>query len=403
MILVNKEEKSAQEVAEMFGINYGKIMAAPVFLTNPENIVQKAGQSKEISSKAGIRPQARFTVKWQGKNMEIRYAETVNERIVGERVVPEYTPHRVPFMGEMLIVSEGNDDLAMFFYLHPFNENSPFRKKDQKFEWYFKDLEAEGERMMEVNDALMDAMVAIRDMRGEPLRVMAKGMNIAADSHIPDTNIKAQLINMAKADPVKFNESINSQVVQFRGLIINGVDTGLFEAKIYGGGERWIWAQGDRKGQTIVELINNGANKVEVLIEAILLKIQEYYPILVSAYHAITSVRTAESYLEQNKIDLQDIFKGAPEEVYREQKAPESEFGGGSEEVSEEPVGDFDLGNDNEDLDLGGEGDEDLDLTEPGDDLSAAMPSNVTEEEVYVPDFLKEKPAAQKGGRRKSS
>lgn len=382
MIFIDKVAYTAREVAERFGVPYEKLEKTPEFLINPEDIVRKPGQSAEISIKAGTRVMANIIVRVNGKSIEIRYAESANDRYIGDKLVPEYTPRKITFLGEAQLIEESNMDLAVFMYLHPFNRNSPFRKPTAAYSWYFKDIEAESAIQMDINTALMESMYEISSLSGEPLRIIAKGFGVTGVLSLPDNAIKSQLIEMAKVDPVEFNKNIGSQQTQFRGLILNGIDNGLFVVKRRGGTDTWMWGAGQSAGQPIVDIVDKGVSQSDILIEQILYKITEYYPILVNAVKAVGAKANADEYLANTDLNVKQMFAG----MSSAPKVPESEFGGGSSETSDVPV-DLSGANDNVDTD-----DTDDDVTPDEQDSSENRAAGDEDDDFEIPAFLVEKP-----------
>lgn len=415
MILINKVEHTAKVVCEMFGLPYGKIVSRPEFLINPDFKFEKAGQSKEISVKAGTKYPAKFMARHNGMSLEIRYAESYNDRTVGEKIVTDYEPRKITFIGESMILKEDQEDLAVYLVLVPYSKTSPFRPIDQPYGWYFKDLEEESEVELSKNNALMLAMATINNYEGEPLKVIAKGFGITGVEGLPAAYLKNELIKKATADPVQFNTDINSNTIAFKGLIMNGVDNGMFVKSSVGGNDKWIWGATENKGQVIANIPNGGAKAVDILMDTIMSRIDVYYPILVSSQRAVSAQKVAEAFLSNQSLDLnsvfqpqnipagspgvhqnaQDAFKGKYD--YNTEYKAESEFGGGTDEIShQDELKESDI---KIDLNKDYEDPEDPDLNE---ELNADQDLNVDtqdQDDVEVPSFLTQDQPTKKGGR----
>lgn len=380
MLFIDGVQVTAEEVSQRFNVPLEKIRKAPEFVINPERLVsKKSGQSKEMNIPAGKGVMASMFIKEGGKKLQLRYAEAVNQVEKGNKYVDEYAPRKIHFKGLGVVIRDDNEDLMVYMYLHPACAQSPFRSKNspEKPGWAFKDLEREGEEVMEGVIALNDALQAILSYSGEPLRIIAKGFGIQGVDKQTDKQVQAELSKKAQnpmiGGPVAFLEKINTNDTIFRGLINNGIDRNLFIVKTSGGRKRWTWGASERRGMDIVDLYDNGTPDGQVLIEYILTKISEYYPILMKYQESYVAEKTANDFWAgKDLIDLNKMFSPA----FKEQ-AP---IGGGTDETSSE--------DDIESLQL-----DKMDLGT--DDIDDDFPEKLDiGEETQVPGFLQNLPPA---------
>lgn len=325
---------TAEELAERFNIPIEKITKSPEFIINPDRIARKkAGQSREISVPAGSGFFANMFVKIAGKTLEIRYCESINQVEKGDKLVDEYFPRKLQYLGENMLMEADNLDLCVYMFLYPLCKQSPFRNSiKEKYHWGFKDLEQESEEEMASTNELMNALNAINSYSGESLKVIARSFGFTGVDDTEDIILKANLVKLVQNPNIKnaaleFNKNINSQVHIFRGLSLNAIEKGLFVVSTMGLNEYWAWGEGDRKGQRIVDITNGSVSKNDTLLLHIQNNIQEYYPIIYSANRTMAAKNKTESFFEkQAPIDLNAMFN--------QQSA--SEFGGSTDDSGED-------------------------------------------------------------------
>jgi hypothetical protein len=327
MLFIDKELKTAQEVADMFGLNLGKIQKAPEFEINEDRRSIKPGGDREMSIPAGTRFHAFFFGKRKGmKDVEIRYAEHITTEPLtpgSDRVVDKYHPYKVKFEGESVLIDELFIDLAVFMYLHPLNEYSPFRGQlKEKFHYSFNDKQLKGEKVVSAGNVLLQAMQKALELQGEAMRVLAKGVGVSGVDQMEDIQVQAELVKRAQNDPAGFIGQAGSNKVIIKGMINAAIDNGLFKEVDSNGRRRWIWGAGDKHGVEIVELFNNNTElSSNTLMEHIFSRINEFLPTLKSSLRTITAQKQSDILLESiEEIDLNEVFYA-------------NEFGGGTNEI----------------------------------------------------------------------
>lgn len=337
MLFIDKEQKTVDEVAAMFKVDFSKVEKAPEFEINEaKKGVSKHGQSKEMSIPAGTRFPAVFTANWNGKGIEIRYAQTIHEEQVGDKMVPKYYPLKVMFTGESYLVDGADRALALYFYLFPLNETSPFRKQLKGPHSYsFKDMSAKGEIRMGRFSELTKALNFINGLSGDKLKVYAKGMGISGVEVSEERTIQADLADLASKNPVEFNNKIETNHTMFKGVILNGIDSGMFRLDESRGQKVWKWGQGVHNQEDIISMPTNASVPVQVLLDHIMGNINVFFEKMISAQATIQSEKKANTFLEEQTFDMDAFFAGGGT-ASKPVADPAELIGGNSKETSSE-------------------------------------------------------------------
>lgn len=407
MILIDKVQMTTEDVAEMFNVPLTKLTKRPEFdLNESRKNTKKIGQSKEISSPAGTRVPAYFMGKWKGKVIEIRYAEAINQVYKGEKLVDEYHPLKVMFSGEAMLVESTDPDLAVYFYLHPLQETSPFRDQiKERWHWSFKDLVARSTKELEKFNTLREALNEIEDLDGEKLKVVAKGMGISGVDSMEEVTIKAELSKKAAENPETFMANLTKKEIMFRGLILNGIDRSLFKIKDNFGNKSWVWGAGKFTGSPVVDIVSDTIPHTEVLVNHILSNINYYYAEIMNVTSSLNAKEVATDYLNNSDFDLDSVLGGNKRVIKPEynalhdsefkEKLPErikeAEIGGGTDEISSHNIREELLTDDfSHSIDTGN------DKSQPATQPEVAEVNAEKAIENDLPDFMKPKPEQQK-------
>jgi hypothetical protein len=406
MILIDKKQFTNDEIVELFDLPFNKIEKTPEFdLNEKRKNTKKFGQSKEISSPAGTRVHAFFNVKYigkdtrfNGKTIEIRYAESINQVPMGDKMVDQYYPIKVMFAGEAMLVNSNDIDLALFFYLHPLQETSPFRSQlKEKFHWSFKDMEARGKVKMAKVNVLREALNEVDALSGEKLKIVAKGFGVAGVDSLEPITIQGELSDMAQRNPALFLEKIGKKDIMFRGLILNGIDRGLFKTQNIHNNKSWIWGIGQFQGNKIIDIIPGSTPDVDLLVNHIMANINNYYASIIDISTTLNATQVASSYLDKMDFDLDKALGTQPNsaEVDKIPVKEETPIGGSTNDIKV-----TDNGNQNtetlsdiDNLGLGGEGDRsivtELPVVDKTDKPDETINSSGNQEET--PEFLQGK------------
>src|SRR6478736_5900346 len=160
-----KEDYDAIVKKSSFEINKGRIKKDPF----------NNGRSKSPKA-TSFRTSFFVTDKTTGLKVEIRYAESHNPKVVGNSVIDTYEPRYIQMTG-VAYNYQNNLDLAVFLFLRPSNELSPFRSKTSttpsKYE--FIDTKKRAKIKMSAMDSLSKAMSHARELPADELIILSKG------------------------------------------------------------------------------------------------------------------------------------------------------------------------------------------------------------------------------------
>lgn len=350
-----------EEVCERFGVPLDKLKENPELLINEDRISDRLGQSRELSAPAGNSKPSSFVFTWKNIKYELKYAKFVNEvpTQTGENR-KEYEPRKVVFKGVVQFYEIDDIDLMVYLYLYPKCGNSPFKSARTIHDWYFKDLEAEGQAEMDKFNELSEAISEINSLDGDALRVVAKALNITYQPFTKDIQIRAELSKRAQLDPYAFNKALNSNVTRFKGIVLMSVDMGVFELKPNGQYSSWYWGKGENNGRKVVDVISDKENANDVLFTHIQSNMSEYYVTILNTIKHMNADAKSDDFLEnQEKIDLKDVF-GSKDSTSKQPEIPAggSEFGGGTDEIDINTDVDHELDLDDENIDLDDNGED---------------------------------------------
>lgn len=302
MLLVDKKQVTREELAFRFGIDLKKIEKRPEFEATKSFIDRINGGRKK--SPAGHNTLCKFMVQDPKTKMtvEIRYAETNNQRVVGDRVIDKFEPRQIVFSGSAMAFDKTNPtdlDKALYLALYPSNAFSPFRtERSGKAKHEFIDTSARAEkRIGEINN-MGEAILHATQVNGEDMRIFAKGLNIAGIEYKEDREVRADLMEYAQKNPTIYIKAKDSQLTIIEGRIENFVDKGIFKLEQIGNVRRWTWTSGPKEGEIITDIINTTQEAKQALKNHIFNNINEFMPLLNTLTQTLSSRITAEKALK---------------------------------------------------------------------------------------------------------
>lgn len=325
MLFLDKEQVTAQELAEKFVIDIAKVEKAPVFEINPNRKVPDP-LNRTHKTPYGKGLMAVFYAKdpKTNKTHEIRFATSVNPERVGDKIIDKYEPRKVNFKGSADL--KVDIDEAIYFYLHPQHKKSPFRRADAVKPWYydFIDNTARAEDEMKALTAEIDAMNHVNKLSATRLTILAKGMKIQGVDHKEPIIVRAELMRIAKADPITYLNKAERQATLFDGMIQDAIDKDVFHLSNVSGIRRWTWNAGPRIDEVIVDVVNITQDPTQVLFNHIKQNINEYFNDLQNVTTTLRSQQISENFLENQDMTFLDNEGGGTESNV--DTRPNSEF-----------------------------------------------------------------------------
>lgn len=324
MLLINKTQVTIGDIEKKLGIRLpvDKILKKPLYEINPALVIpdHHNNGAGAVKCRQGIEFPAYFRVKLKnGEDVEIRYCtnRTPDRTTHGQTEV--FSPRKVAFEGKAEFIGD-EADKAVYYYLHFYNRQSPFRNTGYQyagkpFEYEFQDNEAKADASIAMIRLRTEATTHALKLDGEELMIIAKGMKLEGVHGMEPREVKATLMQFADSNPKLYMEKAQSQVNHIIGLIYDAIDKDIFKLENYGGINRWRWALGAKKDELIVELSSN----VRDLKEALIMHIQqtpgvvnEFLPVLLNTRLSVAAQNNISQELDG--VDVLSMMKGAAAE-----------------------------------------------------------------------------------------
>lgn len=292
MILVNKKVIERSQLEKVLGIRipFDKIIKKPLYEINPELIKKDPANGPGATKHRNAMqfPAMFHTTLKDGSNAEIRYCTnaTPDPKFMGQ--TQKYTPKYVDFDDKAEFIPD-DADKAVYFWLHFFNKQSPFRKPAVPFEYELVDDEGKANDLIAAITLRSKATTHASQLSGEEMRIIAKGMNIAGVKNMDELMIRAQLMQFANDKPAEYLSKAQSQVNHIEGLIRDAIDKEIFVLESIYNAKRWKWGMGVKAGSFIVELSSSIQDESQALITHISQHINEFLPVLIDTAKTINA------------------------------------------------------------------------------------------------------------------
>lgn len=307
MILVNNQKVTISELSEMFDIPLDKLEKKPVFEINPD-MKKRDYLNKGWKIPVGKQFPSHFFVKHPEtkETVEIRYAATINQERVGDKLIDKYSPRKVTFRGSATF--KPDVDEAIFFYLSIHNRTSPFRTKDMTKPWTYEfvDDEKRAEGVIESMSLLGNALAHAAKLKGQRLKVTAKGLRISGAEHMDEVGLKAAILQKAQENPGFYMAKVEDSSILFDGLIQDAIDQNVFVLVEKYGVKTWKWGSGPHTGDSVVNVTAGATDSVQALFNHIKADVENYYHTLTNISETVNAESKAKSFLANKNFDFLD-------------------------------------------------------------------------------------------------
>jgi len=193
--------------------------------------------------------------KSKNENVEIRYVKTDTPFMdASGKEVRRYMPHKVSFVGGILLVQVTDPDLLYWLKKHPFlekegNNDSRFRLVDAAL----NASDRQSSQLLEYRAMSLligDKQKAIYEQRNF-LKSLSLGNNV---DNISDDEVTDALITEAKKDPSAFIKKFSSAETDMKSMIYDAEKADYI--KVGSESEKWVWGNkaGISAGSTIVNI-----------------------------------------------------------------------------------------------------------------------------------------------------
>lgn len=275
MLYLNDNKIEAKQLIEKFELEpifyeNGKLKTHITFQqTRGKQTDIIGGEPNYISPSLDIQKYFQATT-LDGDTVEIRQSATSPRWDAGAKN-HVYPDRRFQVQGNLFGFDLNKDlEMAVFFTLHPSNENSPFVKGKRK--WKIQNLELEAQEKNAIVKAKKECYELIykEGQSLETVRQIAAGMGIASTASSNIERLQQMLALKAEDNPIQFKDAWFNVETQFRGLLQVAKDKGVLVYKIVNGVPKWYF------GQEQVCIVQNGEPEMDALINAILPEIHSW-------------------------------------------------------------------------------------------------------------------------------
>lgn len=261
MLFENRKQISAEALMLKYATrgDYENLVKRPSFEVskNRRKIDRINGGAIKVPKSTGMRSHFMATDSTTKHKVEIRYAESNNTRIVGDRVIDSFEPRYVNTNGATFAYQH-DLDLAVYMFLHPNNTLSPLASpaSKNKGKYEYIDTKKRSQDKIATIDALTDALSHAKSLNEDRLVILAKGLGIKGIDKKEVSDVRADVMEFASKYPKVYNEKAGTEATYIEGRITNLIDKGVVKLATIGNVRRWSWASGELTGEHILDVVN---------------------------------------------------------------------------------------------------------------------------------------------------
>lgn len=315
MLFENRKQVSAEQLMMKYATrdDFEKIVKKPSFEVDKsrKRVDHVNGGIIKVPKASGIRSHFMATDKQSRLKVEIRYAQSNNTRIVGDRVIDSFEPRYVDSKGATFAF-QNDIDLAVYMFLHPNNTGSPLRSGNAKGKYEYIDTKKRSQAKVATINALTDALSHAQNMNEDDLVVFAKGLGIKGIDKKDAYDVRADLMEFAQKYPKLYNEKRNTQLTLIEGRIVNLIDKGIVKLTNVGNLRRWTWAKGELEGEHILDIQNVTQDAKQSLKNFFFGDLNKWMNVLNNISNEMSSREKAEKALQalENNITETPLAEG---------------------------------------------------------------------------------------------
>lgn len=300
MLFVARQQVSKEQICQMYGVDFKKIMKNPSFEVAKEKKWKDRANGNVIRSGKGMGSRSHFMATDPETKMkvEIRYAQSHVPKQVGNVLQDVFEPRYVQFMG-MKKAFQNDPELAIYWYLHPNNSESPLRdpKNKAKAKIEYIDNKKRADAKNANIDILTDALSHAKNLDESEVIILAKGLGIKGVSGKEIDAVRADLREYAYKFPKLYQEKADSSLTYYEGKLIHLVDTGIIKLTTMGSVRRWSWAKGQKEGEVITDVTNSSQDAKLALKNYVFSNLNDYMYLLNNITDELNAKQKAEQFL----------------------------------------------------------------------------------------------------------
>lgn len=315
LLFENRKQVTPEELMMKYATrgDYDKLVKRPSFeVTKDRKRVDVVNGGVVKTNKSNMmRTHFMATDPTTGKKVEIRYAESNNERIVGDRVVDNFEPRYIDMKGATFAY-QNDIHKAVYVFLNPNNGLSTLRSSSNKTKPKFEYIDSKKRAQAKTAnmDALTEAMAHSGNLTDDRVILLAKGLKLKGIDKKDIEEVRTDVREYAMKNPKMYNDKVNSELTFIEGRIWNLVDKGIVKLSNVGSVRRWSWATGSREGEVIVDIVNTVQDAKTVLKNHFFEDLQRYMNILNDVNNDLTAKEKAEMFLKrQSEPEINPAFE----------------------------------------------------------------------------------------------
>jgi len=297
MLFLNRQQISAEALMMKFAsrMDFENVKKRPSFEINKSRrkVDHLNGGKIKTPKASGMRSHFMAYDKTSNLKVEIRYAESNNSRVVGDRVIDEFEPRYVNTNGATFAF-QNNLDLAVYIFLNPNNVLSPLKTGNGKGKYEYIDTKKRSKDKVAAIDALTDALSHAKNLSEERLLILAKGLGIKGTDKKEVEDVRADVMEFASKFPKVYNEKSGTELTYVEGRITNLIDKGIVKLQNVGTMRRWTWTSGEREGEHILDIMNVTQDARQALKNYFFSDLNKHMNILNNITNDISAVEKAK-------------------------------------------------------------------------------------------------------------
>lgn len=317
MLFENRKQVTAEYLMEKYATteDYKKLMKKPSFeVTSDRKRVDRVNGGV-LKAPKGFMWRSHFMATDPATKLkvEIRYAQSNNTKVVGDRVIDNFEPRYVETKGANFAFQH-DTDLATYQFLHTNTASSPLRDKSNKAKPKIDFIDSKKrslEKMAKI-DAFAEAMSHAKGLSEERLIILAKGLGIKGLEKKESDEIRTDVLEFAMNNPKIYNEKSATEMTYIEGRIINLIDKGIVKLTTVGNTRRWAWVSGEREGEHILDIQNVTQDAKRSLINYFFNDINKHLNLL----NSITNDISARSKAERDLASIENVQVELGQQVY---------------------------------------------------------------------------------------
>ncbi len=307
MLFLGEDQVTRNQVATLYGVDLKKLEKRPSFEVYKSRKWIDSVNNNLTKSGTGMSFRSHFVVTDPRDGLEkmLRYCTSTNKSVIGKELNTIYKPRHVDFMG-MTKAFKNDLDLALFFFLLPCQESSPFRNPNHPLKLSYIDHSARAKDKISAANKVREALNHVESLSDEKLIVLAKGMGFKKVYGSDIEMTRANLMEYASQNSKAYLEKASNELTLIEGRIRNLIDENMFILEKINGIRRWTWGSGALKGSSIIDIMNQTADAKDVLVNHIFAHLNDFMAQISQMNDQVTARKIAQKTVVSNQVEVEE-------------------------------------------------------------------------------------------------